>query len=67
MDFQPFSVELLCIVSDGGFEIFLKYLSGGTAYATTNASRTAPGSGTGTAPLSCLGYQVSRLANNYAK
>src|SRR5207302_8842454 len=37
-DFRPFPVEFLCIVSDDGFEIFLKYLSGEHAYATTNAS-----------------------------
>ena len=51
MDFRTHPVAFLCIVSDGGFENFLNYLSRGTAYATTNASRTAPGSGTGTAPF----------------
>src|SRR6266567_2936399 len=49
VDMRPFSVAFLCIVSDDGFEIFLNYLSGGTAYATTNTSPTAPRSGTGTA------------------
>src|SRR6266567_1663386 len=37
-DFRPFPVAFLCIVSDDGFEIFLKYLSGEHAYATTKAS-----------------------------
>ena len=43
-----FSVELLCIVSDDGFGIFLQHLSGGSAYAITDASQTAPGFRTGT-------------------
>jgi hypothetical protein len=50
IDFRTHPVEFLCIVSDGGFEIFLKYLSGGSAYATTGSSSTTPRSRTGIAP-----------------
>ena len=41
LSFRRFWVQLLCIVSDDRYEIYLKYLSGGIIHERTDAARTA--------------------------